>query len=106
MRQIHKALFSLPPFSVVLQFKHIIHHSSANDLSLEEIPPSSQTNNASAYAQRLRTSLNDAAQDSQSLTPEKKYVQYSERFHNVPNAVHSQMLYEFNHEIDIPDKEE
>jgi hypothetical protein len=78
---------------------HETKHSAIgpkNNLRLDDVARAVQSNNAIDYSERVRSTLNDAARNTQALSLEGKLLEFNNRFNIASDAVRARMLQEID----------
>ena len=93
-----------------LQHSHCeIEHSAIgpkNNLRLDDVARAVQSNNAIDYSEHVRSTLNDAARNTQALSLEEKLLEFNNRFNVASDAVRARMLQEIDRGMHMLTREE
>jgi len=77
-----------------------------NNLRLDDVARAVQSNNAIDYSERVRSTLNDAARNTQALSLEEKLLEFNNRFNVASDAIHARMLQEVDRGMYMLTREE
>ena len=86
-----------------------IEHSAIdpkNNLNIDDVAHAVESNNAIDYSERLRSTLNDAVRNGQTLSLEEKLLEFNSRFNVASDAVRARMLQEVDHGMHMLTREE
>ena len=92
-----------------MNLQHEDKHSAIgpkNNLHLDDVARAVQSNNAIDYSERVRSTLNDAVRNTQTLNLEEKLLEFNNHFNVASDAIRARMLQEIDRVMHMLIREE